>query len=148
MGVMKTNTILIIAAVASVLVASPYVFGLLTQNTLNTSGVMADVDLGVYSNSACTAPLATINWGMCYVEENTTVTVYLRNEGSVASTLTVLTDNWTPSSAEACYLLYANCDGQTLAPNAVFTATFTLYPLTTASQFDTFSFDIIIQGQD
>ena len=145
---MKTNTLLLVAAVASVLVASPYVFGLLTQNTLNTSGVMADVDLGVYSNSACTQPLTSINWGMCYVEENTTVTVYLRNEGSVDSTITVATDNWTPSSAETCYLLYATCDGQTLAPDEVFTTTLTLYPLSTASQFDTFSFDIIIQGQD
>jgi archaellum component FlaG (FlaF/FlaG flagellin family) len=145
---MKTNTILLVAAVASVLVASPYVFGLLTQNTLNTSGVMADVDLGVYSDSAGTQPIASIDWGMCYVEENTTVTVYVKNEGSVASTLTVITDNWTPPSAESSYLLYANCDGETLAPSEVFTTTFTLYPLSTASSFDTFSFDIIIQGQD
>ena len=145
---MKTNTILIIAAVASVLVASPYVFGLLTSNTLNTSGVMADVDLGVYSNSACTQPRSSINWGTCYAEENKTVTVYLKNEGTVASTLTVLTDDWTPSSAVSCYLLYADCDGETLAPNEVYAATFTLYPLSTASQFDTFSFDIIIQGQN
>jgi hypothetical protein len=145
---MKANALLVIAAIASVLVASPYVFGLLTQNTLNTSGVMADVDLGVYSNSACTHPITALNWGTCYVEENTTVTIYLRNEGSVDSTLTVLTDNWTPLSTEACYQLYATCDGDTLAPNDVVPATFTLYPLAAASQFETFSFDIIIQGQD
>jgi archaellum component FlaG (FlaF/FlaG flagellin family) len=145
---MKTNTILLVAAVASVLIASPYVFGLLTQNTLNTSGVMADVDLGVYSDSACTQPLSAINWGMCYTEENTTVTVYLKNLGTVDSTLSVATENWTPSSAASCYLLYASCDGETLAPNDVVTAAFTLYPLATASQFDAFSFDIIIQGQD
>jgi hypothetical protein len=145
---MKTNTLLIIAAVASVLVASPYVFGLLTQNTLNTSGVMADVDLGVYSNSACTHPLTSINWGTCYPEENTVVTVYLKNLGTIETTLTVLTDNWAPASAESHYQLTADCDWETLAPNEVFTATFTLYPLASASQFDTFGFDIIIQGQD
>jgi hypothetical protein len=145
---MNTNTIFIVAAVASVLIASPYVFGLLTQNTLNTSGVMADVDLGVYSNSAATQPLSAINWGMCYVEENTTVIVYIKNLGTLDTTLSVITDNWTPASAESSYLLSTNCEGQTLAPNDVFTATLTLYPLVTASQFDTFSFDIIIQGQD
>jgi archaellum component FlaG (FlaF/FlaG flagellin family) len=145
---MKTNTIFIVAAIASVLIASPYVFGLLTQNTLNSSGVMADIDLGVYSDSACTQSLSSINWGTCYVDENTTVMVYIKNLGTVASTLTVLTDNWTPTAAESCYLLYANCEGQTLSPNEVLLTTFTLYPLSTASQFTTFSFDVIIQAQD
>ena len=145
---MKTNTLLIVAAIASVLVASPYVFGLLTQSTLNTSGVMADVDLGVYNDSACTQPVTSIDWGTCYAEENTTVTLYIKNLGSLDTTLSVTSDNWTPTNAGPHYILHASCECQTLSPNEVLVSNFSLYPLSTASQFDTFSFDIIIQGQD
>jgi hypothetical protein len=145
---MKTNTIIVAATVATLLVASPYVFGLLTQNTLNTSGVMADVDLGVYSDSECTEPLSSLQWGTCYVEESTTVTAYIKNLGTIATTLSIITDNWTPANAAASYEVSSSCSGVSLAPNQVLEATFTLYPLSSASQFDTFSFDIIIQGQD
>ena len=115
---MKTNTLLLVAAVASVLVASPYVFGLLTQNTLNTSGVMADVDIGVYSDSACTEPLSSFNWGTCYTENNSTVIVYIKNLGTVDTTLSIATDNWTPTSAVTHYILYDSCDGYSLKASA------------------------------
>ena len=145
---MKTNTVLIIAAVVSVLIASPYVYGLLTQNTLNTSGIMADVDIGVYSDNACTQTTSSINWGTCYAEENTTVILYVKNLGTVDTTISVTTNNWAPANAENHYLLYASCDGYTLTAGEVLETTFRLYPLSTASQFDTFAFDIIILGQD
>jgi archaellum component FlaG (FlaF/FlaG flagellin family) len=145
---MKTNTVLLVAAVASVLVASPYVFGLLTQNTLNTSGVMADVDIGVYSDSASTEPLSSINWGTCYTESNSTVTVYIKNLGTVDTVLSIATDNWTPPSASTHYILYASCDGYSITAGEILETTFNLYPKSTASQFTAFSFDIIIQGQD
>lgn len=145
---MKTNTLLLVAAVASVLVASPYVFGLLTQNTLNTTGVMADVDIGVYSDSACTEPLSSFSWGTCFTENNSTVIVYIKNLGTVDTVLSVATDNWTPSSASSHYILYASCDGYLISAGEILETTFNLYPKSTASQFSTFSFDIIIQGQD
>jgi archaellum component FlaG (FlaF/FlaG flagellin family) len=145
---MKTNTALLILSVATVLIASPYALGLLTQNTLNTSGVMADVDIGVYSDSACTEPLSSLNWGTCYAEENSTVTLYIKNLGTVDTVLFVATDTWMPENAASHYLLYASCDGVTIGSGQVLETTFSLYPQSTASQFDAFSFDIIIQGQD
>jgi hypothetical protein len=145
---MKANTLLVIAAVASMLIASPYVMGLLTHTTLNTSGVMAEIDLGVYSDDACTQPLSEINWGTCYPEVNSTATIYIKNLGTVATTLSISTDNWTPANAASHYLLYASCEGYILTAGEVIETSFNLKPLASAYQFDTFSFNIHIQGHD
>jgi hypothetical protein len=142
---MKTNTVLIAAALASVAIASPYIFGLLTQNTTE---VITEVDLGVYRDRACTQPLSSLNWGTCYPEQNKTMTVYIKNLGTLNITVSIRTDNWVPTNAESHYILYANGDGTTLSPNDTVAITFNLYSRSTASQINAFTFDIIIQGQD
>jgi archaellum component FlaG (FlaF/FlaG flagellin family) len=146
---MKSSSVIIyVSAIAAVMVSSPYVFGWLSQNTLNTSGVMADANLGIYTDSQCTQASNSINWGVCYTDTNVTRTLYIKNEGNVACTLVVAVDNWTPETASDDFLLSASCDGITLAPNAVAAATFILDPLASASQLDSFGFDIVIHSQE
>ena len=146
---MENNNALIYLTITGVLLlAAPIVFGSLTQNTLNTTGIMADLNIGTYSNIECTNNLTSINWEICYINENKTFTVYIKNLGTVDATLSTQTDNWNPSDTKDHFILYSNCEGEVLSPNEVFEAKLSLYPLESANQFDTFNFDIIILSQD
>jgi hypothetical protein len=146
---MKSDSLLVYAAaVAIVMVSSPLVFGLITQSTLNTSGVMADVHLGIYVDSEGTQPMTSVNWGVCYVNVNMPQAIYIRNEGNLATTLGIFTTNWTPLNVADDFLFTADCNGTILQSNEVIAATFSLKPLSGASALESFSFDIVVQGQD
>ena len=86
--------------------------------------------------------------GPCSLERHTTVTVYLRNVGTRALTLSVVVDNWSPTYAASRFILYASCDGHTLEPTEVMPTTFSLYPCANASHIEAFRFDIIIQARE
>ena len=135
----------LLAVTAFMSVTSVYAFGLLAnQNTVNTSGVVADVTLGVYSNSACTQNYTSINWGTCYPGENRTALAYIKNLGTLDATLSIQTINWNPSIAPSFLALNSNYYGQIIAPGSVTPITFTLTVPSDINQVDTFSFDISI----
>ena len=113
--------------VAVALSASPYVFGRLSsQDTLNTSGVVADVTVGIYTDAACTVNLTAINWGVCYPGDTKTVTAYVKNLGTMDMVLTINTTNWDPVTASTHLILTSNYGGQPLQPDEVVRTTLTL----------------------
>jgi hypothetical protein len=72
------------------------------------------------------------------------VTVYVRNEGNVAATLSRATQNWNPATASSYMTLSWNYAGQTLNVNQVFQTRLTLAVSSTISGITNFSFDITI----
>jgi hypothetical protein len=82
--------------------------------------------LGIYSNSACTTPITDISWGGLQPGGSTSQTVYVKNTGNVAATLSCTFGNWVPSGAASYIIVSWNKEGARINPNESVAAMFTL----------------------
>jgi hypothetical protein len=114
------------------------------SRTVTNSGSVKGVGVGIYWDSACTNRTSSINWGLLEPGSNKNVTVYVRNEGNAAATLSKAAQNWNPSTASSYMSLNWNYAGQTLSVNQVIQVKLTLVVSSTVSGITNFSFDIII----
>jgi hypothetical protein len=105
------------------------------------------VDIGVYSDSACTQTATSLNWGSLEPGDQATRTVYVKNNGNTAVSLSVSTTGWSPLNAQQWMTVSWNRQGETLQPNQSIQATITL---TVSSSIDSgisnFNFDVTITG--
>jgi hypothetical protein len=89
--------IVAISLVFTILIAS----GTLVSTTIvSASGVVATANLGVYSDSACTTELTSIDWGTISPSSSISKTVYVKNLGTTPLTIGMSETNWTPTSAD------------------------------------------------
>ena len=119
---------------------------LVSTKTITSTGVLATTNLGLYSDSACTQSLASIDWGTISPGGSVNRTVYVKNLGNTQVTLSMAKTNWNPSTADGPLTLTWNRESTVLAANQVSTATLTLTVSSTASGITTFSVDIVISG--
>jgi hypothetical protein len=123
------------------------IYGLLsTTSTIGTTGVVSSASLGIYSNSQCTTALSSIDWGSLSPGGNKNVTIYVKNTGSVALTLTLSTSNWTPTNAPTYLTLTWNYAGATINSNAVATIILTLRASSGISGISSYQFQVTITG--
>jgi len=115
-----------------------------TDRTIPNTGSVKGIGVGIYWNSACTNKTSSINWELMEPGSNKTVTVYVRNEGNVAATLSKATQNWNPSTASSYITLNWNYNGQTLSVNQVIPIQLTLLVSPNISGITSFSFDLTI----
>lgn len=141
--------VVLATVVTALLFSSTYIFGFLGDPNTGSSGIVADVAVAVYTNSAGTRELNAINWGICYPGDSVDVVAYLKNQGTLNVTLTINTNAWDPANASTFFTLSTDYVGQTLAPEEVVPVTFTL---TTSPNVDgasrAFSFDVVITSQE
>ena len=107
-------------------------------------GTVKAVGVGVFWDSNCTSPVSFIDWGMVEPGSLNNVTFYVRNEGNVAASLSLATDNWNPSNASDYLALSWNYDGRPLNPLEVAQVTLTLAVSPSVQGIENFSFDIIV----
>jgi hypothetical protein len=107
-------------------------------------GTVKAVGVGVFWDSNCTSPVSFIDWGMVEPGSMNNVTVYVRNEGNVAASISLTTDNWNPSNASDYLALSWNYDSRQLNPLEVAQVTLTLTVSSSVQGITSFSFDIII----
>ncbi len=143
-----TGTVLALAVIGLVMSAMG---ALVTTRTVSNTGNIAvvtspTVQLGVYSDSGCTATLSSIPWGTLTPGNTATSTMFVRNEGNVAVTLSIQASNWNPASASSYFTLGWNCTGYVLQPSQVVHALLTLNVSSSISGITSFSFDITITG--
>ncbi len=114
--------------------------------TVSSSGVITTPNLSVYSDSACTKRLTSIDWGNIAQGSQVTKTVYVKNEGTTALTLHMSTTNWNPATASGPITISWDRESTALAVNQVTTVTLTLKTAATISGVTTFSTNIVISG--
>lgn len=129
----------VIASALSVLMAS-YTF-------TNTATVKA-VGVSVYWYSNCTSPVSIIDWGTIAPGELATKTIYIRNNGTVAVTLSMTTEQWFPSTAQNYITLDWNCSDQLVNSGSVVCAVLALNVSSSVSGITSFTFDIVITGTE
>lgn len=134
-----------ILAVAILATVSTLVFGLLSASTtISNTGNVKAVGVGVYWDSGCSQEVSLIEWGSLDPGETSSVTVYVRNEGNVAVTLNMSTENWDPPEASSYITLSWDYSGQTLEPGESIGVTLTLSISSDVQNVTEFDFDIVI----
>ena len=116
----------------------------LTSKTIPNVGVVKAVGVEVYWDAALTNKVSSIDWGVLDPGSNKNVTVYIRNEGNSAVSLTMNTANWNPSTASNYMTLTWNYGGQSINVGAVIQVKLTLSVSASVAGITNFSFDINI----
>ena len=120
---------------------------LLSNQRIPSTGTVSAVNVGVYTNQACTTNCTLISWGAMSPGNTATYTVWVKNTGNTPMTLSMATANWNPSSANGPIVISWNRDGTSLNAGASISATLTLTVSSSiSSSITNFSFDIIITG--
>jgi hypothetical protein len=143
-GIIVGAAVALILYTFSLSLLGPSVLAALSNRTITNAGTVKTIGVGVYWDQALTNPVSSINWGTIEPGLNVNKTVFIRNEGNTAATLSMETSNWNPSSASSYMTLSWDYGGQTLAVNAVRQVTFTLAVSQSISGITSFSFDITI----
>ena len=146
----RKETIVVGAAVALILYTlalstiGPMASAILGNRTISNTGSVKTIGVGVYWDQAITNPVASINWGTLEPGLNVDRTVYIRNEGNTAATLSMSTSNWSPPNAPSYMTLTWDYAGQTLGVNEVRQVKLTLSVSSSITGITDFSFDITI----
>jgi len=138
-----------VLAVTLILANANSIFGLLTAVfPIGNTGVIASANLKVYWESGCTNEVTSVNWGTLSPGDVESVTLYVKNTGSVDLTLSKSTDDWSPASAETYLTLTWSYAGEQIEPNGVLSATLTLTVSESITGISSFSFNIYITGTE
>jgi hypothetical protein len=112
--------------------------------TIPNAGAVRGVGVGIYWDSACKHRATSIVWGTIDPGSSKIVTVYVKNIGNAAATLTKTVSNWVPITA-ANYLAvtwtYAN---QIIGVNNVLQVNLTLSIPSTVTAITNFNFNLVI----
>jgi hypothetical protein len=108
--------------------------------------IQATTGIGVYQDSGASNPLTSLSWGTLTPGGSQNVVCYIKNEGSTATTLSMESSNWNPTSASNYLGLSWDYDGSSIAPDAVVQVTLTLSVASNIDGITSFSFDITIIG--
>ena len=119
---------------------------LVSTSTVSASRIVAKAKLGIYSNSACTQKITSIDWGTISQGSSISKTVYVKNLGTTPLTLSISNTNWNPTTVNGSIALIWNRESTILARNQVTSANFTLGVSSSISGITSFSMDIVITG--
>jgi hypothetical protein len=117
-----------------------------TNQTVPLNGTLNAINLGIYSDSACTQTVTALNVGTLSPGGTATQTVYIKNTGNIPETLTMTTNNWAPSSASSSLTLTWNRQNTVLNAGASTQATLTLTAASNTGSLTTFSCDVTLTG--
>jgi hypothetical protein len=147
MKLTKTSSIAIIALTITALALTLTTAAILSASqNIPLSGTINAVNLGVYSDSACTQTITTLTAATLNPGANTTQTIYIKNTGNVPETLTMTTNNWTPTGANTSLTLTWNRQNTIIAAGTSIQATLTLTAATNTGTITNFSCDVTLTG--
>ena len=143
----KLPSIAVIALIITALALTVTTAAVLSTNqTVPLNGTINAVNLGVYSDSACTQTASALNVGTLNPGATATQTVYIKNTGTVPETLTMTANNWTPTSASSSLTLTWNRQSTVLNADQSIQATLTLTAASSTGSLTTFSCDVTLTG--
>jgi hypothetical protein len=123
------------------------VVALLTSETRVPSvGTVKTVGVGTFWDINCTSRVTEIDWGLVEPGQHVNATIYLKNEGNAPITLSINTENWSPSNATNYITLSWDYAGQTVDPRTVVKVNLTLAVSLDVTGITNFTFGIVITG--
>jgi hypothetical protein len=147
MAIQKISTGAILAIVAVGLILTVTTAGLLSVNySVPSSGTVTAVNVGVYSDEACTQALTSISWGTLAPGDSVDDTIYVKNTGNAQITLNMTKNSWDPAGANGPITVSWNKESTTLNPGVSTAATLTLSVSSSITGITSFSVNIVITG--
>ena len=137
-----------ILAIALACIATTVLGALIARRIISNVGNIKAVGVGVYSDSSCTTPISSIDWGFLEPGSSKQFTIYVKNEGNVPIKLSMEVGNWNPPSASNYLTLTWDRQNHVLSPGDSSSAVLTLSVSQDISGVASFSFDIIIIGAE
>lgn len=118
METQKLNIAAVFAIALTAMVVTALATSLLMayQRVPNYGSVKA-LNIGVYSDAACTNNLTSINWGFLEPGENASREIWIKNLGNTKITLNMTTESWDPNNASDYIKLSWDYTGQVLDVN-------------------------------
>ena len=104
------------------------------------------MNVGLYSDSACTIACDSISWGCIDVGGVATRTVYVKNLGSAAVALCMSVSDWSPRKSVSMLDLSWDLDGYLLPAGEVVPAVLTLELASNTRDLADFSFVVVVTG--
>ena len=74
-----------------------------SSNLHSTGQIKTTAGIKVYSDLACTQPLTSLDWGEANPGGTVTKTIYIKNSGSSALTLSMQPTSWNPQMQMVLY---------------------------------------------
>jgi hypothetical protein len=147
---MQGTRVPILLAIGTIAVAlSTVVFGLLSASqTMQNTGNVRAIGVGVYTDSGCTKKAQQIDWGALTPGAAKNYTLYVRNEGTINVVLSMTTNNWTSAQASTYIALTWNKQSQTLNRQTTTSAILTLKVAANVTGISNFGFNIVITGTE
>jgi hypothetical protein len=135
-----------LTVLAVVLTATTYAAINVNQNMTSSGSITTSPNIGVYSDSACTTSITSINWGSLSAGDSTTHTVYVKNTGTASMTLSMIANNWSPAGADTYLTISWNQQGTELSAGQSVTAIITLTVSPSITGISSFSNTITLTG--
>jgi hypothetical protein len=145
MRVGKWEKLFVLLTLLSILVGLAVSQTTVKQN-LSSGGTISVIGVEVYSNAACTNKVTSIAWGTLVPGTSASKTIYVKNPGTTAETLSMTYGNWTPTTAASFFSLSWNCTNHSIASGGVVGAKLTLTVQSTITGVTDFGYSITIQG--
>jgi hypothetical protein len=147
MNIKKIPVTAVIALTIAALALTLTTAAVLSANqTVPLNGAINAVNLGVYSDSDCTQTATALNVGSLSPGGTATQTVYIKNTGNIPETLTMTTNNWSPTNANTYLTLTWNRQNTVLTAGQSIQATLTLTVAANTGSLTTFSCDLALTG--
>ena len=144
--VQKSQVVAIYALVISVLLVASVLAVLTIQWSMQGTGSIKGVGLGVYWDPECTNATSSLEFGLLEPGSSKNFTLYLRNEGNSTLNLSMTSENWDPAGAPDYMTLTWNREGQQISLDGVIGCVITLSVSEDIQGISSFSLDIIISG--
>ena len=133
-------------AIVGILLTMTTLAALSASQNIPLNGTITAVNVGVYSDSACTVPCTALNVGTVNPGGTATQTVYIKNTGTVPETLSMTATNWTPTNATSYLTLSWDRQNYVLNAGLSVQATLTLTVASNTGSLTTFSCTVTITG--
>ena len=142
-----TEALLLVVSLAVVISISALSL-LIANQTIPNAGNVKAVGVGVYWEYACENNVTSIDWGYLEPGETRSVTIYIRNSGSVPLILTMTVENWQPATANTYISVSWNRQNYVLAQNSVVETVINISVSENITDVTSFSFDLVITGTE
>jgi hypothetical protein len=148
MAITKSPKLLaiVLTVAAFALVVSTLAAINVSQNVSSSGTIATSLNIGVYSDSGCTTALNSITWGSVAGGGTATQTVYVKDTGTGAMTLSLAVSNWNPAGASTYITISWNKQGTQLSAGQAVAATITLTVSSSITGITSFSSTITISG--
>ena len=120
-----------------------------TSQYVPVDGSVSSINVGVYTDPACTINCTSISAGALTPGSTTTYTLYVKNTGSVPMSLSMTTSGWEPAAANGPITLTWNRNNYNLPAGASVNATLKLtVSEAISSSITAFTFNIAVTGTE